>query len=77
MERNHSDFPLTLQAIARLEHALEVLDEKVRIHTEEKREMLNHLQQARLQNETLQETTQAVSNRLNMAIGRLQILLEE
>ena len=39
--------------------------------------MLNHLQQARLQNETLQETTQAVSNRLNMAIGRLQILLEE
>ena len=37
MERNHSDFPLTLQAIARLEHALEVLDEKVRIHTEEKR----------------------------------------
>ncbi len=77
MERNHSDFPLTLQAIARLEHALGMLDEKVRIHTEEKREMLNNLQQARLQNETLQETTQAVSNRLNMAIGRLLILLEE
>ncbi len=77
MEQNHSEFPLTLQAVTRLEQALGVLDEKVKLRAKEREGLLETLQQAHLQNESLQEATQAVSDRLNAAINRLQVLLEE
>lgn len=77
MEHNHSELPLTMQALARLENALGQLDERVEHFAEGRHTLLEDLQQVRLQNESLQEATQVVTARLNAAINRLQTLLEE
>lgn len=77
MEYNHSELPLTMQALSRLEGVLGELDGKVEHFAEGRRALREDLQQVRLQNESLQEATQVVTARLNAAINRLQTLLEE